>query len=88
MKYECIIENKETYIRRLFDYLGIDQQWVATGLKATETDSQADTFLSHEVRKFSKHWTRTDEAVRRGNLILNGMGYPDLDADFVFENTL
>ena len=88
LKYESLMEDKETYIRKLFDYLDIHQELVMSGLKVTETDSQADTFFSHESRKFNKQWTRTEEAVRRGNLILNGMGYPDLDGDFVFENTL
>ena len=88
LKYESLMEDKETYIRKLFDYLGICQDQVSVALEATEVDSQAGTFLSHETRKNNKRWIRTDENARRATSILNTMGYPDLDTDLTFENTL
>ena len=88
LKYESLIENKETYIRKLFDFLSINQEWVTVALQATETDSQAGMFLGREARRKNRRWERTDEAVRRANAILAEMGYPDVDTDFTFENTL
>ena len=51
VKYEDFQENKETCIRKVFDYLGVDQNLVPLAMDATQADSQTGTLLSHEMRK-------------------------------------
>lgn len=88
LRYECLLENKEKYIRKLFQYLDIYNEWVSTAVKATDQDSQSGIFLSHSERQANMKWKRTEEAVKRANQILSGLGYPGVDSDFKFENTL
>ena len=88
VKYEDFQENKETCIRKVFNYLGVDPSFVPLAMDATKADSQTGTVIAHEERKQNRHWIRTEESVNRCNQILEFMRFPDLDADFVFENTL
>ena len=88
VKYQNFQENKETWIRKVFDYLGVDPSFVPLAMDATKADSQTGTVIAHEERRQNRHWIRTEESVNQCNQILQFMRFSDLDADFVFENTL
>ena len=88
IRYESLISEKEKYVLRVFDYLGIDQSLVQAALGALERDSQEDNKLSHEVRKTKRSWPGSKKSIEKCNRMLSRLGYPSLESDFIMPNTL
>ena len=88
IRYEHLVSEKEKYILKVFDYLGIDQNLVREALAATERDSHQGTKISHEIWKTKKLWVRSEELIRKCDRMLLCLGYPGLESDFILPNTL
>lgn len=88
IKYEDMQHDNEGVIKKLFNHLEIDPTLFEVATEATRSDSQSNTFLSRDKRIGNRCWVRTTESDKRSNTILAKMGFPNLDGDFLLEDTL
>lgn len=88
VKYENQQVDMEGTIRKVFDYLDIDQSLVPKAKEATKRDSQEGTFYSHRNRANNPRWVETSEQIERGNRFLASLGLPRLESEFDLPNTL
>lgn len=85
--YESLVSEKDNYILKIFEYLGIDQNLVQNVLGALERDSQQDNQYSHEAQKKKPRQVGSKESINRCDRILSRLGNPILKTDFIMPNT-
>lgn len=88
IKYEHLQSQPRATVTEVFEYLGIPLEQVDTAMKALEEDSQENTFFSRKRRSRFADWERTEESVRRSNAILKAFNLPNLNSDYVMDQTI
>lgn len=88
VKYETLVAYPKSTISSVFDHLDISQNHVKVAMKVMELDSQAGLPFSQKNRLTHRSWVRSEQAVRRCNMLLKAFDLPDIDNDYLIGGTL
>lgn len=82
IKYEELKTNRREVITKVFRYVNVDVEHVDTACLALDVDSQEGSTLSKNSRTMRNagEWKRTEDSVKRCNMLLEAFELPDLDS--------
>ena len=88
IRYESLVSQKDNFVLRVSDYLGINQSLVLDALRAMKRDSQEHHPYNHEMRKTKRGWVGSKESIEKCDRMLLCLGYPSLRSEFFMPRTL
>lgn len=82
IKYENFQLQQQKCIEKVFQFCNVNEEYVTTACECLHKDSQEGTWLSQKSRqaRTANKWSRTEDVVRRCNMILNAFNLKDIDS--------